>query len=174
MLANPLLALLLVTSVSATPLQKRDALTVLLDLYGIVTDIAAISTTLDGFDGTLNGAVDVEYAEIDLEDGLNQAINDVIASDTFATASSTRVTNAVTDLEPDIAGILDQLVDNKAGFTSAGVVSVVLANLYSLQNLTDTLSTEIQAKVTTVDKATIASGTVEVDAAYSSAIAALS
>ncbi|GKZ86247.1 hypothetical protein AnigIFM56816_001299 [Aspergillus niger] len=48
----------------------------------------------------LNGAVDVEYAKTDLEDGLNQAINDVIASGTFATASSTRVTNSVTGLKP--------------------------------------------------------------------------
>ncbi|KAL3258717.1 hypothetical protein ABHI18_005846 [Aspergillus niger] len=47
----------------------------------------------------LNGAVDVEYAKTDLEDGLNQAINDVIASGTFATASSTRVTNSVTGLK---------------------------------------------------------------------------
>ncbi|KAL4862004.1 hypothetical protein BDV12DRAFT_179516 [Aspergillus spectabilis] len=174
MLAKPVLALLLATSTSATPLQKRDALTVLVDLYGIETDIAAISTTLDGFDGTLNGAVDVEYAEINLEDSLNQAINDAIVSDTFTTASSTRVTSSVTNLEPDILSILDKLVDNKPGFTSAGVVSVVLANLHSLQNLTDTLSTVIQAKVSTTDKATIASGTAEVDAAYSSAIAVFS
>ncbi|KAL4744096.1 hydrophobic surface binding protein A [Aspergillus similis] len=174
MLATPLLFLLLGTSTLATLLQKRDAATVLIDLYGIKTDIAALSTTLDSFDGTLNGAVNVEYAEIDLEDGLNQAINDVVASSTFATASSTRVTNSVTGLEPDILAVLDKLVDNKPGFTSAGVVSVVKANLQSLQNLTDVLSTEIQAKVTSSDKATIASGILEVDAAYSNSIAAFS
>ncbi|KAL4877347.1 hydrophobic surface binding protein A [Aspergillus karnatakaensis] len=174
MLASPLIFLLLSASTWATPLQKRDAATVLIDLYGIKTDIAALSTTLDGFDGTLDGAVDVEYAEIDLEDGLNQAINDVVASSTFATASSTRVTNSVTGLKPDILAILDKLVDNKPGFTSAGVVSVVKANLQSLQNLTNVLSTGVQAKVTTADKAAIASETVEVDAAYASAAAVFS
>ena len=50
--------------------------------------------------------------EIDMEDGLNQAMNDAIASSTFATATSTRVTNSVTDLKPDILAILDKLVDN--------------------------------------------------------------
>ncbi|KIA75492.1 hypothetical protein HK57_00041 [Aspergillus ustus] len=174
MLAKPLVTLLLATSASATRLQQRDAVTVLVDLYGIETDITALSTTLDSFDGTLNGAVNVEYAEIDLENGLNKAINDAIASDTFAAASSTRVTTSVTGLEPDILSILDKLVDNKAGFTSAGVVSIVLANLHSLQNLTDTLSVEIQAKVTATDKATIAAGTVGVDSAYASAIEAFS
>ncbi|KAL3455063.1 hydrophobic surface binding protein A [Aspergillus heterothallicus] len=172
MLGTPFIFVLLGASTWATPLQKRDAATVLIDLYGIKTGIAALSTTLDGFDGTLNGAVNVEYAELDIEDGLNQAINDVVASSSFATASSTRVTNSVTGLKPDILAILDKLVNNKPGFTSAGVVSVVKANLQSLQNLTNVLSTEIQAKVTTADKSTIGSGIVEVDAAYSSATAA--
>ncbi|KAL4982488.1 hypothetical protein BDW68DRAFT_182504 [Aspergillus falconensis] len=110
MRATQLLFLLLGASTWATPLHKRDAATVLIDLYNIKTDIAALSTTLDGFYGTLNGAVDVEYAEIDLEDSLNKGINDVVASATFAAASSTRITNSVTGLEPDILAILDKLV----------------------------------------------------------------
>ncbi|KAL7650348.1 hypothetical protein ACMYSQ_012146 [Aspergillus niger] len=114
----------------------------------------------------LNRAVDVEYAKTDLEEDLNQAINDVVASSTFATASSTRVTNSVTGLKPHILAILDKLVDNKPGFTSAGVISIVKADLQSLQNLTNVYSTDIQAKVTTAGKATISSVVVEVNAAY--------
>ncbi|GLA78083.1 hypothetical protein AtubIFM55763_010570 [Aspergillus tubingensis] len=129
---TPLIFLLLGASTWATTLQKRDAATVPIDVYGLKTDIAALSVTFDGQD-----------EEIDMEDDLNQAMNDAIASSTFATATSTRVTNSVTDLKPDILAILDKLVDN-----------------------------EIQAKVTTADKATIASVIVEVDAKYSSTTAA--
>ncbi|GLA28510.1 hypothetical protein AnigIFM63326_006089 [Aspergillus niger] len=142
MLATPLIFLLRGARTWATPLQKRDSATVL-DL-----------------------AVDVEYAKTDLEEDLNQAINDVVASSTFATASSTRVTNSVTGLKPHILAILDKLVDNKPGFTSAGVISIVKADLQSLQNLTNVYSTDIQAKVTTAGKATISSVVVEVNAAY--------
>ncbi|RAL06968.1 cell wall mannoprotein 1 family protein [Aspergillus homomorphus CBS 101889] len=91
----------------------------------------------------------------------HSACNPTYSPATFATASSTRVTNSVTGLKPDILAILDKLVDNKPGFTSVGVVNIVKANLQSLRNLTNVLSTEIQAKVTTADKATIASGIVE-------------
>ncbi|PYH35604.1 hydrophobic surface binding protein A [Aspergillus neoniger CBS 115656] len=143
-----------------------DAATILIDLYGIKIDIAALSAPLDGFDGTLNRAVDVDYAEIYPQDGLSQAINDVdvVASSTFDPASSTRVTNSVTALKPDILANLDRLVDDKPGFTSAGIVSFVKANLQSLQGFTTVVSTEIQTKVITTDKATIASVIVEVDA----------
>ncbi|RAK74689.1 cell wall mannoprotein 1 family protein [Aspergillus fijiensis CBS 313.89] len=174
MIARQLSVLLLATSALATPLHRRDAGTVLSELHGIGTDINALSTTLDSFDGTLTGAVTVQYAEIALENGLNQAITDVVASNTYATGDSASVTTSLVGLEPEIVGILGKLVDQKPGFTSAGVVSIVLADLHSLQNLTNKLSTEAQVKVTTADKATIASEIAEIDVAYFNAIASFS
>lgn len=50
---TPLIFLLLGASTWATTLQKRDAATVPIDVYGLKTDIAALSVTFDGFYRTI-------------------------------------------------------------------------------------------------------------------------
>ncbi|XRM37411.1 hypothetical protein ABZX51_000888 [Aspergillus tubingensis] len=50
---TPLIFLLLGASTWATTLQKRDAATVPIDVYGIKTDIAALSVTFDGLYRTI-------------------------------------------------------------------------------------------------------------------------
>jgi hypothetical protein len=59
-------------------------------------------------------------------------------------------------------------------FASAGVTSVVLSDLETLQNLTDGLSTQLQQKVTSGDASTIASEAAQLDGVYAVAISAFS
>jgi hypothetical protein len=52
------------------------------------------------------------------------------------------------------------------------VSSIVKLDLQNLKTKTDTLSVALQGKATATDKETIKSGTVDVDAAFQSGIAA--
>ncbi|GFF35570.1 hypothetical protein IFM46972_04595 [Aspergillus udagawae] len=187
MIAKQLLALLLSVGAFASPLALRSASTVLTDLSSISAHLSILSTTVGNFDGTLTGAVSVQQDEITLSDALNKTVIDVTASSAFGAADSTSVTNAVTGLESGILTVLDKIIGKvgstvscewsrnpttgddlkKSLFASAGVTSVVLSDLETLQNLTDGLSTQLQQKVTSGDASTIASEAAQLDGSTS-------
>ncbi|GAQ05533.1 hypothetical protein ALT_2854 [Aspergillus lentulus] len=174
MIAKQLLAVLLSIGVSASPLALRDASTVLADLSSILDHLSTLSTTVANFDGTLTGAVSVQQDEMTLSDALNKTVIDLTASPVFGAADSTSVTKAVTGLETSIVTVLDKIIGKKSLFASAGVTSVVLSDLETLQGLTDDLSTQLQRKVTAADASTIASEAAQLDAVYTVAISAFS
>ncbi|KAL1970821.1 hypothetical protein VTN77DRAFT_2655 [Rasamsonia byssochlamydoides] len=159
---------------SPVAFSKRDAATVLADLSTLSNDLSTLDTAVEGFDGNILNALPIASDESTVENDIKQAISDTDASSAFSTSDSSSVTSAVTALEPSINKTISDLVAKKAEFTSAGVDSLVLQDLENLQNLTDTLSTSLQAKVTSSDASTIASGTTALDAAFASAIAVYS
>ncbi|KAF7158948.1 hypothetical protein CNMCM5623_004127 [Aspergillus felis] len=194
MIAKQFLALLLSVGASASPLALRSVSTVLTDLSTVSAHLSMLSTTVGNFDGTLTSAVSVQQDEITLSDALNKTVIDVTASSAFGAADSTSVTHALTGLESGIVTVLDNIIGKvgspvsrewsnnpiadddlkKALFASAGVTSIVLSDLETLQNLTDGLSKQLQQKVTSGDASTIASEIAQLDGVYAVAISAFS
>ncbi|RJE18354.1 hypothetical protein PHISCL_09313 [Aspergillus sclerotialis] len=169
-----LLLTLLLPLTSTTPLNRRDASTVIADLNTISADIADFDAAVNVFDGSLAQALAIQTKENKMEDDIQTAIGHTQSSAAFTTAESTAVTNTLLDLEPDILSSLNLVVSKKTLFVKAGVKSLVHLDLQNLKAKTDGMSTALQAKVTAADKATIASHTVDVDAAFNSAISAFS
>ncbi|PLB51329.1 hypothetical protein P170DRAFT_509323 [Aspergillus steynii IBT 23096] len=170
----PLLVLTLFTPfISSTPLlTTRDASAVQSDLAKIATDLRTLTTAVNGYTGGLTAALQIQTKESAVEDDINKAITDTNAASAFTASESSAITAALVGLEPDIDSSLTALVSKKSLFVSAGVVSIVQLDLNNLKTKTDSLSTALQNKATSTDKATIKSKTAELDAAFDSAIAA--
>ena len=103
-----LLALLPFTS--TTPLDRRDASTVIADLNTISADIADFDAAVNTFDGSLAQALAIQTKENHMEDDIQTAIGDTQSSAAFTTAESTDVTNTLLDLEPNILSSVDLVV----------------------------------------------------------------
>ncbi|KAK1147205.1 hypothetical protein N8T08_001944 [Aspergillus melleus] len=172
----PLLVLSLFTPVitSSPVLATRDASAVKTDLAKIATDLDTLTTAVNDFTGGLTAALAIQTKEQAVENDIDKATTDTNAASAFTGAESSAITTALLGLEPNIDSSLGALVSKKSLFVSAGVDSVVQLDLQNLKTKTDTLSTALQKKVTAADKATIASKTVELDAAFESALAAFS
>jgi hypothetical protein len=172
-LSTAVLATLIGVAISG-PLVVRDTATILSDLSTIKTDINTLTQHFNEFTGDLSQALAAQAAEQQLERDIDKATSDVKATSALSAADSTSVTNALLGLKPDIVTSLNAIVAKKPQVDSAGVGSLVLSDLNALQSKTDTLSTAIQAIATAADKDAIASGTKDIDAAFSSAIAVFS
>ncbi|EAW19341.1 mannoprotein [Aspergillus fischeri NRRL 181] len=172
-LSTAVLATLIGVAISG-PLVARDAATILSDLNTIKTGINTLTQHFNEFTGDLSQALAAQAVEQQLESDIDKATSDAKATSALSAADSTSVTNALLGLKPDIVTSLDAIVAKKPQVDSAGVGSLVLADLNALQSKTDTLSGALQDIATATDKETIASGTQEIDAAFSSAIAVFS
>ncbi|KAF4252785.1 hypothetical protein LV164_007161 [Aspergillus fumigatus] len=172
-LSTAVLATLVGVALSG-PLVARDAATILSDLSTIKTDINTLTQHFNEFTGDLLQALAAQAVEQQLESDIDQATADAKATSALSAADSTSVTNALLGLKPDIVTSLDAIVAKKPQVDSAGVGSLVLSDLNALQSKTDALSGALQDIATATDKVTIASGTQDIDAAFSSAIAVFS
>ncbi|KAF7177768.1 hypothetical protein CNMCM7691_006202 [Aspergillus felis] len=172
-LSTAVLATLIGVAISG-PLVVRDTATILSDIKTIDSDINTLTTNFNAFNGDLSQALATQAVEQQLESDIDKATTDTKATSALSAADSTSVTNALLGLKPDIVTSLNAIVAKKTQVNSAGVGSLVLSDLQALQSKTDSLSAAIQAIATTTDKSTIASGTKDIDAAFSSAIAVFS
>ncbi|GIJ97945.1 hypothetical protein Aspvir_000052 [Aspergillus viridinutans] len=172
-LSTAVLATLIGVAISG-PLVVRDTATILTDLKTIDTDINTLTADFNAFTGDLSQALATQVVEQQLESDIDKATTDAKATSALSTADSTSVTNALLGLKPDIITSLNAIVAKKTQVTSAGVGSLVLSDLQALKSKTDSLSAAIQAIATATDKTSIASGTADIDAAFSSAIAVFS
>ncbi|RHZ73712.1 hypothetical protein CDV55_108200 [Aspergillus turcosus] len=172
-LSTAVLATLIGVAISG-PLVVRDTATILSDLSTIDSDINTLTQQFNAFTGDLSQALATQVVEQQLESDIDKATSDTKATSALSAADSTSVTNALLGLKPDIVTSLDAIVAKKTQVDSAGVGSLVLSDLQSLQTKTDGLSSAIQAIATSTDQPTIASGTADIDAAFASAIAVFS
>ncbi|OJJ47253.1 hypothetical protein ASPZODRAFT_151775 [Penicilliopsis zonata CBS 506.65] len=175
MLAKSLVAALLAASLaSASPVTKRDAATVLSDLETILTEVEAVETAFADWDGDALGALTLLTYYDDLSSDLETAITDTEATSTLSTSDSSSITSEVETLGPSILAALAAIVAKESDAAAAGIQSTLLSSLETLESETNTLGADLEAIATTTDAETIASVLTEVDAAFSSAIAAYS
>ncbi|KAL1962260.1 hypothetical protein VTN77DRAFT_9850 [Rasamsonia byssochlamydoides] len=170
MLTNSLTALVLSLGlVAAGPIVKRSVLT---DLTTIGNDLSTLQKDITGWDGSLLTAIPLLEDVDNVENALKTAISDTQASAAFDSSDSTSVTNEVLALEPQITTTLNDLVAKESDVAAIGYTSTVQSSLETLKNLTDQLTSALEAKVTSTDEPTIANASSVIDAAFASAIAA--
>ncbi|PWY87337.1 hypothetical protein BO94DRAFT_585885 [Aspergillus sclerotioniger CBS 115572] len=174
MLAKSLLAALLAVSATASPIIKRDAATVLSDLETILSDVETLDSVVSSWDGSLLTALTILTDYNNLKSALDTAITDTEATSTLSDSDSSSITSEVQTLGTSIVATLDTIIDKESVAASAGVSSTLLSSVETLQTSTNTLGADLEAIATSSDAETIASVVTEVDAAFSSAIAAYS
>ncbi|PYI06446.1 hypothetical protein BO78DRAFT_368804 [Aspergillus sclerotiicarbonarius CBS 121057] len=175
MLTKSLLtALLAVSLATASLITKRDASTVLSDLETVLSDVETLESVVSSWDGSLLTAVSILSDYNDLKSALDTAITDTEATSTLSDSDSSSITSEVQTLGASIVATLDTIIDKESVAASAGVTSTLLSSIETLETNTDTLGADLEAIATSTDSETIASVLSEVDAAFSSAVAAYS
>ncbi|RAK82163.1 cell wall mannoprotein 1 family protein [Aspergillus fijiensis CBS 313.89] len=149
---------------------RRDIPTIIQDLTQINTDIGSLSAAVYSYSGGLPAALEIQTQEAAVERSLDQASADVNGTAVFTASESSRVTEALTQLEPVMRSSIAALVLKRNLFITAGVGSTIRTNLHALRVKTDGLSVALQAKAAGADKETIRQGTGDVDDAYDNAI----
>ncbi|RAK97630.1 cell wall mannoprotein 1 family protein [Aspergillus ibericus CBS 121593] len=175
MLTKSLLATLLAVSVAtASPITKRDASTVLSDLKTILSDVETLESVVSTWDGSLLTALTILTDYNNLKSALDTAITDTAATSALSDSDSSSITSEVQTLGTTIVATLDTIIDKESVAASAGVTSTLLSSIETLETDTNTLGADLEAIATSTDAETIASVLSEVDAAFSSAVAAYS
>ncbi|KAH7377583.1 hydrophobic surface binding protein A-domain-containing protein [Cadophora sp. MPI-SDFR-AT-0126] len=140
--------LLFVATASAltTPLTKRTAAQILTDISTIDTNVKSLTSSANAYNGGgILNALKVQQVEQTLEKSINQAGKDANATSQLTSADSTKISNAVQSLIPDIEASIKAIENKKAQFTADGVKSVVLQDFKTLQGLTDNLADRLIA-----------------------------
>ena len=120
--------LLFIATASAliTPLSKRDAATILTDISTIDTNVKSLTSSADAYNGGgITNALKVQQVEQTLEKSITQAGKDANATSQLTSADSTKISNAVQSLIPNIEASISAIENKKAQFTADGVKSVV-------------------------------------------------
>jgi len=164
--------LLFVTAATALPaISKRTASTVLSDISTIDSDVKALTSATNSYDGGLLAAAPVSNDESTLEKDIKQGTSDAQAtpqlssSDTQATIAQVR-----SPLTPDVKDALDALVAKKSLFTSAGLKSTVQNDLATLKTDTDSFADALIAIADDGDKSQAMDLKATIDSYFESAV----
>ncbi|KAF8862307.1 hydrophobic surface binding protein-like protein A [Acephala macrosclerotiorum] len=155
--------LFFITSASALTIGKRDAATILSDISTIDTNVNALTTAANNYNGGILAALPITSAESTLENSIKQGTTDAQATSQLSSADAQSIIAAINTLIPDIATSLTAVENKKADFASDGLTSIVLGDLNSLKNDTDAFAdaliaiasadteTEAQSQKATID-----------------------
>jgi hypothetical protein len=103
------LSLALCALVSAVPLQKRDAATVLSDISTISSDVSTLTSEVSSYNGSSSQSLAI-VSEIEcLENSLETATNDTASSAAFSEADSESIANAISALTSNVITLLEDL-----------------------------------------------------------------
>lgn len=104
-----ILPLALCALVTAAPLQKRDAATVLSDICSISSDVSTLDGEVNAYTGSSSQALAIVSSINCLENTLQTATNDATSSDAFSEADSESIANAISTLTSSIITLLSDL-----------------------------------------------------------------
>ncbi|RAH79656.1 hypothetical protein BO86DRAFT_390877 [Aspergillus japonicus CBS 114.51] len=89
---------------------RRDIPTIIQDLTQVNTDIGSLSAAVYSYSGGLPAALEIQTQEAAVERSLDQASADVNGTAVFTASESSRVTEALTQLEPVMRSSIAALV----------------------------------------------------------------
>jgi hypothetical protein len=95
--------------ISALPLTKRDASTVLSDLSTISSDVASLDADVTSYDGSFSQSIPLIIAVDGLESELKTATSDTTAAGDFSDTDSESIVTAINNLTPNIIQLLTDL-----------------------------------------------------------------
>ncbi|KAJ7752474.1 hydrophobic surface binding protein [Mycena maculata] len=169
------LSLSLVAASLAAP-AKRTVAQVEADIATISSQVTALDNDINGFPASgLLGALDIHSAAGTLETALDQATSDVTATGPLDEADGTTILNAVEAIEPTIINALTSISTKQADFAAepiSGLSALVLVDLQTLQTDTDGFGNALIANAPADLVATAQTILANINAAFSTAIAA--
>lgn len=104
-----ILPLALCAFLSAAPLQKRDAATVLSDISTISNAVATLDSEVNSYTGSSDQAMAVISSINSLENTLQTATSDTTSSSPFSESDSESIANAISSLTPNIVTLVSDL-----------------------------------------------------------------
>jgi len=131
------IAPLLVIFAAASPMVKRDAITVEADLATVITNVKILNTTLVAFlntSGTLAQALDIQTDIIAVNSSMAKTITDVQNSISFNETDSDAILSDIETLDPVSLDALAQLIKAKPEFDRIGFSFIILFDLISLNS----------------------------------------
>ncbi|APA10830.1 hypothetical protein SS1G_03523 [Sclerotinia sclerotiorum 1980 UF-70] len=129
--------ILFISAVSAAAISRRTPATILSDITTIDTNVKALTTAVDNYNGGFFGLISVSSAESTLETSIKNAATDASNTSPLSSADSENILGEINNLKPDIDQALNALVGKKSTFASAGVDSTVASDLENLKKETD-------------------------------------
>ncbi|KAI0126999.1 hydrophobic surface binding protein A-domain-containing protein [Xylariales sp. AK1849] len=167
--------ILFATAISAATIRRRDAAETLANLQTIDADTDSLTTTVTDWDGSVLGALGISSSATALENEIDDTNTDASDDTVYSSADSAEIVAYITDtLEPDIAASLNEIVAREADFESAGVASLVLSQLQSLQESEDTYGATLLGLFSSDQTAAAQAVQDQIDADFDAAIAAFS
>ncbi|PVH84438.1 hydrophobic surface binding protein-like protein A, partial [Cadophora sp. DSE1049] len=162
--------LFLATAVTALTIGKRDTATILNDISIINSDVQALTTAANNYNGGILAAIPILTAQNNLEAAIDQGITDAQATSQQTSAESQSVIAAVDNLIPNIEASLAAIRAKKAQFAADGLTSTVQTSLTNLKAKTDTFSDALIAIASEDTKATGTAQKATIDADFDAAI----
>lgn len=154
---------------------SRDANETLQNLHGIAAAANDWTRTINAWNGTSNGAIDVDASANALIDLLDAANYDASDEEVASSEDSVIIINYITDVAgSNITASLGALIAREADFQSAGVSSNVLSALQSLKQKTDGYGTTLWVITSTDQRDNVRPAISQLDSDFAAAIAAFS
>ncbi|KAF7899531.1 hypothetical protein EAF00_003867 [Botryotinia globosa] len=126
-----------ITAVTAATIYQRAPATLLTDITTIDTNVKALTTAVDKYNGGFFNLLTVSSTESTLETSIKNAAKDAANTSQLSSDDSNSILNEINNLIPDIQDALNALVAKKSTFANAGVASTVKGDLASLKKETD-------------------------------------
>ncbi|KAF5877709.1 putative hydrophobic surface binding protein a protein [Botrytis fragariae] len=134
-----------ITAVTAATIYQRTPATILTDITTIDTNVKALTTAVDNYNGGFFNLLTVSSTESTLETSIKNAAKDAANTSQLSSADSNSVLDEINHLIPDIQEALNALVAKKSTFANAGVASTVESDLANLKQETDAFGKNLLA-----------------------------
>ncbi|KAH6722325.1 hydrophobic surface binding protein A-domain-containing protein [Leptodontidium sp. 2 PMI_412] len=164
--------LFLATAISALTIGKRDTATILNDIAAINTNVQAVTTATNNYNGGILAAIPIVTAEGNLEAAIDQGTTDAQATPQGTSADSQSVIAAIDTLIPNIEASLTAIIAKKTQFAADGLTSTVYTTLGNLKVKTDAFSDALIAIASADTKDAGIAQKARIDSDFDAAIAA--
>ncbi|KAG4437625.1 hypothetical protein IFR05_006886 [Cadophora sp. M221] len=160
------------TAISALTIGKRDTATILNDIAAIDTNVQAVTTAANNYNGGILAAIPIVTAEGNLETAIDQGTTDAQATSQQTSADSQSVIAAIDNLIPNIEASLAAITVKKPQFDADGLTATVQTTLGSLKAKTDAFSDALIAIASEDTKDAGTAQKARIDSDFDAAIAA--
>jgi len=176
-LSRLLFSLSLLAASFATPV-KRTVAQVEADITSISSQVTTLNNDINGFPASgLVGALNIHNAATSLESTLGTGTSDVTSTGTFSQTDGTTILESVEAFVPTILNALTQITAKQADFAAlpiGGIPALILQDLQTLKTDTDAFGAALTAAAPADLKGNATTITNEIDAGFTTAIAAYS
>ncbi|ESZ95235.1 hypothetical protein SBOR_4347 [Sclerotinia borealis F-4128] len=161
--------ILFISAVSAAVISKRTPETILADIATVDTNLKALTTAVDNYNGGFFQLLAVNSAESTLDTSIKNAATDASNTSQLSSDDSSNILAAVNKLIPDIQTALDALVGKMSTFDSEGLKSTVAGDLAALKKDTDTFGKAVNAISSSDVKSDFVVAVSKIDTAFTTA-----